>query len=51
MSSIVRALALCALVAGCSAQPQPPPQPEVETVSEANGAGEFISAPVETAPR
>ncbi|MBJ6980037.1 hypothetical protein [Luteimonas sp. MC1895] len=51
MSSILRVLALCALVAGCSAQPQPPPQPEVETISEANGAGEFISAPVETAPK
>ena len=46
-----RVLALAALLAGCSAQPQPPVETEVAAVTEANGAGEFISAPVEAAPK
>ncbi|GHD64524.1 hypothetical protein GCM10007164_00320 [Luteimonas padinae] len=51
MPSFLRAFALCVLVAGCSAQPQPPPEPEPDAVTEASGAGEFISAPVEAAPK
>src|SRR5690606_20137317 len=48
----LRAIALCALLAGCTAQPpEPPAEPVEEAVTEANGAGEFISAPVEAAPR
>ena len=48
----LRVLALCVFLAGCGAQPAEPPVEAAEaTVSEANGAGEFISAPVETAPK
>lgn len=48
-----RVLVLCALLAGCGAPqaPEPAEAPPVDTVAEANGAGEFISAPVEAAPR
>ena len=48
----LRILALCVLLAGCSAQP---PDPVVEAddavLAEANGPGEFISAPVEAPPK
>ncbi|WP_132999262.1 hypothetical protein [Luteimonas arsenica] len=48
----LRAIVLCVLLAGCTAQPPEPPAAPVEAeVTEANGAGEFISAPVEAAPR
>lgn len=53
MPPLLRPLFLCALLAGCVAQPPEPPAepPEEVTVTEANGAGEFISAPVEAAPK
>src|SRR5690606_17151618 len=48
-----RHLAFCALLAlaGCGAEPPAPPAPEPDEVAEANGTGEFISAPVEAPPR
>ena len=51
MPPLFRVLALSALIAGCSAQPQAPVEPEMDTVTEADGAGEFIPAPVEAAPK
>ncbi len=41
-------LALCVLLAGCSAQPPDPVvESEEDVLAEANGPGEFISTPVE----
>ena len=52
MPPLFRILALSVLLAGCGAQaPEPEAPPEDVTVAEANGAGEFISTPVEVAPR
>ena len=52
MPILLRVLALCVLLAGCGAQPQEPArEPEPEAVAEANGTGEFISTPIEHAPR
>src|SRR5690606_4034832 len=52
MPQLPRILALCVLLAGCTAAaPEPTAEPEEVTVTEANGAGEFISAPVEAAPK
>lgn len=48
MPILLRALALCVLLAACSApQPEAPAEPEQEAVAEANGPGEFISTPAE----
>lgn len=52
MSIPFRAILLCALLAGCGApQPDAPPEAAAEAVAEANGMGEFISTPVEPAPK
>ncbi|MGY1459613.1 MULTISPECIES: hypothetical protein [unclassified Luteimonas] len=52
MPTLLRALALCVLLAGCGAQsPAAPPEPEPAAIAEANGTGEFISTPVEAPPK
>ncbi|GGK10617.1 hypothetical protein [Luteimonas terricola] len=52
MPILLRAFALCVLLAGCGAQSPPAfPEPEPDAIAEANGTGEFISTPVEAPPR